>query len=342
MSDRFASQLRKRFLLSALGLASILTFGTFGFWLIGGKEHSLIDSFYMTFITITTIGFGEVIDLSGKSAGRIFTVFTALAGIGLMTYILMNITAFVVEGHINVALRRKRMEQMLKKFRDHFIVCGLDGAGANIIGELYSTGRQVVVVETDLPKVERLSTEYPNLAAIEGDPTDDSVLEKAAVREASGLFAVTMDDNLNLVITLTAKQLNPAIRIVAGCQDVRNTAKMKMAGADSVVSPTFIGGLRMASEMIRPTVVNFLDIMMSRKDQNLRVEEVRVPDEFCSKALSDLGLKKYRHLLLLAVKKNEGWTYNPSRDYVMEKGDILIVMATPEERNELERLFKKG
>jgi voltage-gated potassium channel len=165
---------------------------------------------------------------------------------------------------------------------------------------------------------------------------------KAEIEKAKGLFAVTGDDNQNLVMSLTAKQLNPHLKVVARCNEIRNDEKMKRAGADAVVSPTSIGGLRMASEMLRPTVVSFLDIMLRDREKNLRVEEVVVPHLFVGKAISTLNLNRYAHTLLLAIKAGEDWIYNPPDVHVITPENTLVVMTTPEGRDELERFFHAG
>ena len=161
----------------------------------------------------------------------------------------------------------------------------------------------------------------------------------AGIEKARGLFAVTNDDNQNLVIMLTAKQLNPKVRLVARCNEIKNSEKMRKSGAHAVVSPGYIGGLRMASEMIRPAVVTFLDTMLRDREKCLRVEEVAVPESLVGKALSTLNLKKYPDLLLLAVRANSDWVYNPAEDYVIKSQNTLVFMTTPEERNKLEKIF---
>ncbi|MFH1176886.1 MAG: NAD-binding protein, partial [Acidobacteriota bacterium] len=327
MADGIPSETRKRLALAAAGLAATLAIGTAGYRLIGGPGATLVDCFYMTFITVATIGFGEVIDLSHSPGGRLFTIAISLAGVGTMTYLLVTITGFVVEGHVNAGFRRKRMEKLIARFREHFVVCGVEGAGTHILSELHKTRRPFVVVDSERVRIDRLRESFPDLAFIEGDPTDNATLQKAGLEHAAGLFAVTADDNQNLVISLTAKQLNPRARVVVSCQELRNAEKMKKAGADAVVSPTFIGGLRMASEMIRPAVVSFLDVMMSRKDEPLRVEEVVVSPAFAGAPIAALDLKQYRHLLLLAVRSQDDWIYNPPRDYLMKAGDTLIIMT---------------
>jgi voltage-gated potassium channel len=334
-------QFRKRFLYPAASLAGVMAAGTVGYRVISGGKSSLLDSFYMTFITVATIGYGEITDGSAGAGGRLFTVLVALAGIGTMTYILMSITAFVVEGQMNEAFRRRRMEKAIERFRDHYIVCGSGGTAAYIVRELIHTGRPHLVVDDDRERLARLAAEFPDLVYLENDPTDDAVLEKSGIARARGVFAVTGDDNRNLVVSLTARQLNHGVRVVAGCAEVRNTEKIRKAGADAVVSPTYIGGLRMASEMIRPTVVSFLDTMMSRREENLRVEEIPVPASFSGRPLSSLDLGRFRRLLLLALRRADSWEYNPPRDLTMREGDTLIFMSTPEEKVSLEGIFSR-
>lgn len=211
----------------------------------------------MTVITISTIGFTEVIDLSSNPQGRLFTIALALSGIGVLTYLLSNFTASVVEGELNEVFRRKKMEKMIQKYHDHFIVCGADSVSQYIMGELHSTQRPFVLVDLDRSKLETLMEPFPDHAFVEGDATDDSIQRKAGIERAQGLFAVTGDDNQNLVICLTAKQLNPKVKVVSRCRQVENIGKMEKVGADSVVSTASIGGLRMASVMVRPSVVSF-------------------------------------------------------------------------------------
>jgi voltage-gated potassium channel len=164
---------------------------------------------------------------------------------------------------------------------------------------------------------------------------------KAGIEKARGLFAVTGDDNQNLVVSLTAKQLNPNLRVVARCNEIKNSQKMKKAGADAIVSPTSIGGLRMASEMVRPAVVSFLDTMLRDREKNLRIEELPVPRSFTGKSLSALNLKRHPHVMLLAVKTGEDWVYRPSENYVIAPESTLVFVTTPEEREELAGLLEE-
>jgi len=339
LAESISSQMYKRFFGAGISLFAVLLVGTVGYWFIGAGYYSFFDCFYMTVITITTIGYGEIIDLSGNHIGRLFTVFIALSGIGTLTYILSNFTAFVIEGELNETLRRKKMEKMVKKLKAHYIICGVEGVGFHIVNELLKTNRPHIIVDIDIKKNEKVLELFHEKVYIEGDPTDSDTLLKAGIMESRGLFAVSSDDNENLVISLTAKQLNPNIRVVARCHNPKNIEKMKKAGADAVVSTTFIGGLRMASEMVRPTVVSFLDIMLRDKEKNLRIEEIKIKDSTSGMTISELNLKRYHNMLLLAVRKENNWVFNPSDDFEVKTGNTLIFMCSSQEREDIEHFW---
>ena len=321
-------------------LLAIILIGTVGYWFIGGRQYSFVDALYMTIITISTIGFGEIIDLSGNVVGRVFTIFIAISGVGVLLYFVTNLTALVVEGELKESFRRRRMEKTAGNARDHYIVCGVGSVGLHIVSELHATKRPLVIVDTDKKNIERCLELSKDEVFIEGDATNSDTLLKAGIEKASGLFAVTGDDNQNLVISLTAKQLNPNLKVVARCNEIKNSQKMRKAGADAIVSPTSIGGLRMASEMVRPTAVSFLDTMLRDRRMNLRIEELPVPRLFAGKSLSVLNLHRHANTLLLAVKTGEDWVYKPSENYVITPESTLVFMTTPEGREELARLLK--
>jgi voltage-gated potassium channel len=339
VAESLHAKIRRKALIAGGLLVLVLAVGTAAYKYIGGEKATLLDSLYMVVITIATIGYGEIIDLSHSPGGRIFTMFLSFAGIGIMTYIMMSLTAFVVEGELNEAFRRRKMEKRIEKLRGHYIVCGADGVGTHVARELLATQRAYIVVDVDREKIERLHGGEDGPAFVVGDATDNETLEKAGIGRALGLFAVTGDDNQNLVISLSARQLNPKIRVVARCEDARNSEKMHRAGADSAVSPTRIGGLRIASEMLRPAVVSFLDVMLRREDLALRIEELAVPEAMVGRKLATLELHRFQKLLLLAVRTGHGWTYNPPRDYVMQAGETLVFMGSPEEREQLEQVL---
>ena len=334
-SSQNGSSSLKRLGLPLILIGLTLVTGTIGYWFIGGGKNSLIDALFMTVITITTIGYTEVVDLAGNPGGQVFTIFIAFFGIGLLGWVLSSLTAFIIEGELTQSFRRRRMERAAQHLKNQYVVCGHGETSSSLTNELRATGRSYVVIDPN--------EEPPSVHEgiwIRGDASDNATLLAAGILNALGLFAVTHDDNINLVVCLSARQLNPGIRIVARCENTNNIEKLRKAGADAVVSPAFIGGLRMASEMVRPTTVSFLDTMLHDSKNNLRVEEMPVPTTFTGKPLSSLGLRKFPGVLLLAIKNDSDWVYNPPEDYVIKQGNILVFMTTPGERSELKRLLQ--
>jgi len=332
-------QLIKRFTFPAFLLISILVVGSFGYWYLDRGSHPAVDYLYMTVITILTIGFTEVIHLD--DTGRIFTMFIAFTGIGTATYIISTFTAMIVEGQIKETFKRRKMEKQIKSLSNHYIICGAGRVGSVIMHELYETHRDFIVIDKSEDAINLVLERYPGINAITGDADIEEVLEKAGVKVAQGIFAATGDDNQNLVISLTAKFVNPKIRVVARCLETINQKKMRKAGADAVITENFIAGMRMASEMIRPTVVSFLDKMLSDKDKNLRVEEVHIHEKHSGKKVAELEMDKFPNTLILAVARGEDWLYSPKGDHELQSGCRIVVITTPEERAKLNKYLQE-
>lgn len=320
-------------------LITILIVGTSGYYYVGEGRYSVMDCLYMTVITILTIGYGEIIDLTYSSYGRLFTIFIAFTGIGTATYIISTFTALIVEGQLKETFKKRRMEKKIKKLKDHYILCGAGRVGSVILHELVSTGRPCVVIDRDEEMIQLVTDRYPEVYAIAGDADIEEVLEKAGIRDAIGIFASTGDDNQNLVISLTSKYINPSVRVVARCLEAANQQKMKKAGADTVITENFIAGMRMASEMVRPTVVSFLDKMLADKDKNLRVEEIEVSEKFHNKIISEIEMEHFKDTLILAISTGEDWSYSPKGDHILIKGCKIVVITTPRERENLVKFF---
>ena len=247
-----------KFIWSIAALVAVMAIGTYGYHVIGGENHTYLDAFYMTFITLATIGYGEIIDMSNNPTGRIFTIFIGTAGLGTLWFMFSTLTVFLLETDLNSAWRRRRMEKIIKRLHGHYIVCGYGRVGRNVAHELERTNRHFVAIDEDEAMLEAQKEKNPALLFLHGDASDDDLLVRADIEDAKGVFAVTGDDSKNLMIALTAKQLNPSVRVVARCHELRNAEKMKKAGADAIVSPDFTGGMRIASAMVRPHVVSFL------------------------------------------------------------------------------------
>lgn len=336
--DHNRSNVFRNLSLSFLALVSIMLTGTIGYRILGGDQYSWIDCFYMTFITLTTIGYGEIVDVTGYEYGRLFTVFIAVAGIGVLGYVFSTFTTFMLESELNTSWRRKKMKQKILQLKDHYIVCGVGLVGSNVAHELVATGRACVIIDSNMTTIHRYVESHPEQLYLHGDATDNDMLLAAGVTKACGVFAVAHDDSMNLVISLSAKQLNPNLRVVARCHDLKNAEKTRRAGADEVVSPDFTGGLRLVSAMVRPNVASFLDDMF-KTDDSVRIEEVIVPADMSGKHLSVL-YHGNKDCLVLAVRHAKDWLFNPSSQYLVHGGDVLMVMATSEGRTRLEQLIQ--
>lgn len=225
------------------------------------------------------------------------------------------------------------MEKRIADLADHLVVCGSGPTAAYAVEELTAVDRDVVLVGPDAGRIEEIRPELDeDLPRVEGDPASDDVLRKAGVERAAGLVACAEDDRENLVITLSARQLNPDLRIVSRIGDVEAAEKVRRTGADSVVSPDHIGALRLASELIRPTVVSFLDEMLRDRELNLRVDEVRVPEGSAAvgRTLEEAGIQEGSDALLLAVRTSgDEWVYNPPPTREIRAGERLVFLGTP-------------
>lgn len=232
------------------------------------------------------------------------------------------------------------MEKKIALAEHHLIICGAARVGLHIATELAATQRTFVVIEQNQERIDAVLASWSDALFLIGDPTDNETLQQAGIERASGLFATEDDDNRNLVICLSALQLNPKLRIISHAREPKNIDKMKRAGAASVISSEQIGGLRMASEMARPAVVSFLDLMLRDKQKNLRIEEVTVPARLTGKTLKELNLKRYPDLLLMATREDGEWLYNPDESLRVTDSTVLIFMGTPASRIKLEEEFK--
>ncbi len=309
-------------------LLTILLAGTLGYHLIEG--WSFFDALYMSVITLATVGYGETHPLSVP--GRVFTIFLILGGMGIILYGISEVTQFIVEGGIAGILRRRTMERAIKRMTNHYIICGAGSNGHYVLEELVRTKRKVVVVEKDAKKVQDLiSREIPVIA---GDASDDSVLQEAGIDRAAGLISSLPEDKDNLFVVITARGLNPNLRIIAKLDDVGVREKFLRSGADAAVSASYIGGLRMASELVRPETTTFLDTML-RDDAALRVDQARVGDSSAcvGKKIAECEEISTAGVVLVSMKRGDEsgqYLFNPPPDTVIGSGDVIIVIGSAE------------
>jgi voltage-gated potassium channel len=323
-------------LLRRLGFAlgAVITsviIGTAGYWLLGEGQWPLVDCLYQTVIGLTTAGFGEIVPLGTTTWGRPFTILLLLGGMVSMGWFVTTVAAILIEGELTGFTWRRRMDSRVKKLSGHTIVCGAGSTGIHCIRELAAIGAPFVVVDLVEAVAREISASF-DCAVVVGDATHDEILLEAGIERARGVISALTEDKDNLFVTVTARALNPALRIVAKAIELRADAKLRRAGADAVVSPNMIGGLRMVAEMVRPEVVSFLDVMVREKDAPLRIEEVPVPagSSWSGKRVGELELTRHR-LLLLAVKgPSAGYLYAPGPEHQLSGGEKLIVLGEPE------------
>ncbi|MBI3551518.1 MAG: NAD-binding protein [Elusimicrobia bacterium] len=326
-------------LLTIFGLlVGCLLAGTAGYRVIEG--WGFLDSLYMTVITLATVGYGEVHPLS--AGGRVFTIVLILGGIGVMTYAFSTITSIIVEGELSAAFKRRRMQKEIDRLSEHYIICGGGHAGGVIAAELRKTGRPLVVIEKHKEVAEKFHERLgEDILIVEGDATEDETLKKAGVERAAGVFAVLATDQDNAFVALSAKGANPKARVVCCQKELGVREKLFRSGADNVVNPEFIGGLRMASEMIRPAAVGFLDSMIKDKDSVTRFEEIAVPEgsPFVGKALGAVKGAQGKAPLVVAVLEPGSGKYdiNPEPERIISAGERLVLIGELSQLGELKK-----
>lgn len=326
----------RRLLTIATLLVVLLVVGVNGYRFLY-PDWTLIDALYMTILTVTTIGFDEVHPLDTR--GRIFTMLLAMVGLGFLAYGLSTLVASLVEGHLKFLFWRRRMEKKIRKIKDHFIICGVGETGSSVMDEFRATKTPFVVVDKSPERIQKLLEDAVMVVA--GSATEDSVLIEAGVERAKGMVAALPADEENVFAILTAREINPNLKIVAIATSEDAEPKLRRAGADYVVTPSKIGGLRMASVMLRPTVVSFLDIMMKGQDISLRVEESEVSgnSSLCGKTLAEAGIPAKTGLICIAIRKakDKRYLYNPKSQTIIEPKDILIVLGSTDQLEELRK-----
>ena len=330
---------RERLLQIVILLVGVLALGTLGYQLLEGWTP--FDALYMTVITVSSVGFMEVHQLS--PTGRVFTMVLIVIGLGTMAYGLGTITAFWVEGDLSHIWEKRLMERRIASLKAHVIVCGGGETGRAIARELLATRTPFVVIEMDAAQEAALRKLGPDFLYILGDATDPAVMREAHVESARGLIACMPSDKDNLFTMLTARELNGQVRIVTRVGSEDSRSKLLRAGADAVVSSKTIGALRLASEMLRPHVVSVLDAML-REPSAVRVEEVPVGAAVAGRALGTLKLQERAGVIVFAMRAGTDrlHVFNPPADRLLQAGDVLIACADHDQLETMRRIAAEG
>lgn len=324
--------------ISMVVLFLLVTLGTFGYMSIEGWDF--IDSLYMTIITLGTVGFKEVHDLS--DAGKIFTMGLIIIGVSVLGYIVGSLAQIMFEGQFQRILGRKKVEKKINALSGHYIICGFGRIGSLICKEFKANDLPFVIVEKDIETTEKLDED--GYLHLKGDATLDETLLKAGIKQAKGLISVVTSDTENVYIVLTARGLNPDLYILARSGEEGSDIKLRRAGANKVVSPYLIGGSRMAQSILRPNVVDFIEIATGREHMELQMEEITIPKHsaFSGETLISSGFRKEIGVIIVGIKKHHGkMVFNPHSQTKIEGDDTLIVLGEPDSIAKLEDLVAR-
>lgn len=314
-------------------LVVVMIAGTAGFHYIEG--WSWFDGFYMVVTTLTTIGYQEVHPLS--HAGRVFNVFVIFGGVSLLLLGVGLLSQALLEFELQSFFGRRRMEREIGRLADHYIICGMGRVGRSVARELARKPAQFVMIENSEAKRQKFASE--NWLVLAGDATQEQTLREAQLDRARGLIAATTTDATNLYIVLTARGLNPQLKIIARASEDAAEKHLLTAGADSVVSPYSFAGQRIAQSLLRPHVVSFLDTATTHLGMDLEIGEVHITagSMFAGKTLETSRIRQERGVIVLAIKRRDGMRFNPAPDERIEPDDCLIAMGEPAQLRQLEQ-----
>ena len=314
-----------------------------GFKLIYPEEE-WGELFFFTAITLSTVGYEDFLGIRSNPLARLYTMTLIITGMGIVLYSVSAVTAFVIEGNLKEIFRDRSMKRKIAHYQNHYIICGSGQTGIHVVREMVEMKHQVVIIEHDAENCEKLREEFPGLLILNGDATSDETLIKANIKNAAGLIATLSVDKDNLFLTLTGRMLNSRLKIVSRAVDLNMQAKLFNAGANYVVSPNFIGGMRIASEILRPHVVTFLDRMLRGKSKDIRVQEVKIPEgsRIIGRTILETAIREKTGLNIIAYSptgRDEDFVYNPCDGSLLEKDGVLLFIGGPEDMKKMKKMI---
>jgi len=314
----------------------ILVTGTAGYIII--EDWRFLDAFYMTIITISTVGYREVNQVG--DIGRLFTIFLVVIGVGFTFYVMAAVVQFMVEGRVRIIMGRRRLDKKINRIKNHYIVCGYGRIGRVLCRNLQGTPYDLVVVEKN-PELVRVMDE-DGVLYVSGDAADETNLLRAGIKRAKGLVAALATDTDNVFLVLSARQLAPELDIVARASQQGAKNKLRAAGANSVESPYEMGAASMAQRIIRPTVTNFLDLAFAHSRKDIQMEEIPVSEDsaLTNIPLKDSGIRQDYNLIIIAIKKPDGtMLFNPSFEAAFRPDDTVIAVGEEQNLQKLEKIL---
>jgi len=326
----------KKLLFPTLIFVILLLSGVFGYMCIEGWD--LLDALYMTIITISTVGYGEVREIG--PGGRIFTLLLIIFGVSILTYIVSLVVETLIAGEIRSVLGRRKVGKKIESLRDHYIICGYGRIGSIICKELTHKAVPLMVIEKDEQVLEQL--EQDKILYLDGDATNEETLLDAGIKKAKGLVSVVSSDAENVYICLTARGLNPRLYILSRAEDEASERKLLRAGANKVILPYMLGGRRMVQAIIRPTVSDFLESAVHDPSFELAIEEITVGEDsrLLNQSLVDSGIRQEMDIIIIGIKQKAGtMIFNPSSQTKIQSHDILIAMGRSKNLETLRRVL---
>jgi voltage-gated potassium channel len=329
--------------IGVLLLLSIVLTGTVGFHIIEGMK--LLDSLYMTVITISTVGFKEVGDEPLSELGKIFTMGLIFTSLGSLAYVGTNMARFVFDGELANYIKTYRVDKKIAKLKNHVIIVGYGRNGEQAAEELKEHGVDFVIVDKRDNVISRVR-QNPELLYIKGDATHEDVLEKARIYDARALIATTPNDADNVFVVLTARSMNPGMTIISRASEMESQMKLKRAGATNVIMPERIGGQRMAKLVHQPDVVEFLEYILLQKSRDVSLEEVsckNLSHRFVGKSIADLKVREISGANIVGIKiSGARYVFNPDPNMILSRNDQLFVLGTPEQIQKLQEVMQSA
>ncbi|PES83073.1 potassium channel protein [Bacillus anthracis] len=321
---------RKQLWIAVICMTFVVILGTLGFMTI--EEISLFQAFWMTMITVLTVGYGDAVPVT--QAGKVFALLIIPVGVGIVTYAIGVVAAMIIEGNLFHAVRRKKMDKQIAQLQNHIIVCGCGRVGLQVVHELQEKKIPFVVVDKDESILEKEKLLY-----VHGDATEDQVLHHAGISKAAGLVAIVANDAENVFITLTARGLNDAIKIVARAEKPETEGKLKRAGANKVINPSSMAGIHIAKGIANPLTVHYIDTVLYGVEQSFVIEEIAVGEGsiLASKSLLESDVRNQFDVTILAILRNGNVIHNPTGQEKLQEHDMIIVFGSVEKLGQFEK-----
>ncbi|OTX73262.1 potassium channel protein [Bacillus thuringiensis serovar finitimus] len=321
---------RKQLWIAVICMTFVVILGTLGFMTI--EEISLFQAFWMTMITVLTVGYGDAIPVT--QAGKVFALLIIPIGVGIVTYAIGVVAAMIIEGNLFHAVRRKKMDKQIAQLQNHIIVCGCGRVGLQVVHELQEKKIPFVVVDKDESILEKEKLLY-----VHGDATEDQVLHHAGISKAAGLVAIVANDAENVFITLTARGLNDAIKIVARAEKPETEDKLKRAGANKVINPSSMAGIHIAKGIANPLTVHYIDTVLYGVEQSFVIEEIAVGEGsiLANKSLLESDVRNQFDVTILAILRNGNVIHNPTGQEKLQEHDMIIVFGSVEKLGQFEK-----